>query len=281
MKILLLGHSGLLGSEFFKILDSDKKIQLLAPSHASLDLLDFERVQAYLRGCEPDLIVHCVAYTDVEKAESEPEACRAINVGILGNILKANIPIIHFSTDYVFNVKDHTPINEDRTQSAINQYGASKKEVEEVLQSYSNTWYNIRTSWLFGEKKANFITKILDKALIHDRLQVVDDQIGRPTYAKDLAAFVVEHFVHKFTSHQVLASGHYHLQNSGDPVSWAGLADFVIKTKGLKTTIESVDSDHYPTKAKRPKNSILGNTKLPTMRPWTEAVEEYLSEVNS
>ena len=281
MKILLTGSSGLLGSEFKRCLEGSSNVQLLAPSHAELELLEADKVLSCLEKHQPDLIIHCVAYTQVDQAETSQEDCWAINVGILENILKAEIPIIHFSTDYVFDAPDAAPLTEDAVRNPINYYAESKVEAEKLLENSGIKWWNIRTSWLFGKAKTNFIDKILKKAKTHQRIQVVDDQVGRPTYVKDLAEYIVEHFIRPPLAKGGtggLASGHYHLQGLGRAISWADLAEFVINAKGLNCEVERVESKTYNSPARRPAFSVLGNTKLPEdLRDWEDAVRHYLS----
>ena len=272
MRILLLGKTGLLGSEFFDLLSVRGDIELFAPSHRELDLLNAAQVNAFLAGQFFDRIINCVGYTNVDLAETERGRCKQLNVKVLDTILSHRQPVINFSTDYIFDAPVGMPIREDSVRAPLNYYGETKKEAELLLEQYPSLWWNIRTSWLFGASGKNFISTILEKARTEPSLRVVSDEIGRPTWARDLAKFVIEEFINK-----TLEKGHFHLQNTGDPCSWAELAEYVLQKTGAKTTVNRVFSDSIERPARRPKNSILENTKmLQQMRPWKEAVDTFL-----
>ncbi|MCF7830715.1 NAD(P)-dependent oxidoreductase [Candidatus Gracilibacteria bacterium] len=271
MKILLLGKTGLLGSEFPEILEK-AQIEFVAPSHIELDLLDFAKVDQFLAGNFFDKILYCAAYTDVDKAETERGLCERMNVKALENILTHRRPIIHFSTDYVFNAPPNFSIPEDYERKTLNFYGQSKLQAEKLLETSNVPFWNVRPSWLFGKNKENFVTKILKLSQEQDVLKIVGDQIGRPTSTKDLAEFVVQNFLLK--TQEV---GHFHLQNSGNPVSWAEFAKYFLKKKNWDGEIREISSDELEAKVIRPKNSVLQNTKLPeNLRDWQEAVDEFL-----
>ncbi len=264
----------MLGSEFYQILKA-QDIAFLAPSRAELDVLDFENVNRYLSDHSISKIICCVAYTDVEKAEVEArDLCRKLNVDVISNLLKSKIPIIHFSTDYVFGHFDYgVEISEDEGRNPLNYYGQTKFEAERVLETSSVKFWNIRTSWLFGARGNDFISTICRLSETRDTLKIVDDQISRPTYVRDLAEYVVDNFVKKEQS-----VGHYHLQNSGDPISWAGFAEYFLKLKGWSGTIEKIHSKEWVSKVERPRNSVLENARLEVdMRDWRDAVENYLN----
>ncbi len=296
MNILLLGKTGLLGSEFLKILEKKSRcalppcgggensdLKFIAPSRADFDVLDFEQVDDVLTDNFFDLIIYCVAYTNVDQAEKSREECHALNVEALENILKYEIPIIHFSTDYVFDAKKDAEITENFPRNPLNYYGQTKLEAEKLLENFAKKWWNIRTTWLFGKGGENFISAILKKsrdlsseALAKEenmKLEIVADEIGRPTSAKDLAEFVFAEFVEKEKP-----VGHYHIQNSGQPTSWADFAEFFLRDNGIKTKIKKISAKSLNRPAKRPTNSVLKNTKLKKeMRDWKEAVRDFLS----
>ncbi len=272
MKVLLLGKTGLLGSEFLKVLKQEN-VDLLAPGRDELDLLDFEAVQDFLSTNKPNQIIHCGAYTAVDQAEREMKMCEKINVHALDNLLKSQIPIIHFSTDYVFDHHPHgTEIPEKTQRNPLNFYGKTKAQAEELLENSGVNYWNIRTSWIFGPGKKNFVSTILNLAETHNELQIIHDQIGRPTYALDLAKFVVENFVKNTPS-----SGHYHLQNTGDPVSWAEFAEYFLDKTNWNGEIKKINAADWDAPAKRPQNSVLKNTKIDkNMRDWREAGDDFL-----
>ena len=227
MKVLLLGKSGLLGSEFLEILEREN-VDFLSPSENKLDLTNDEQVADFFakNGTHFDKIINCAAYTNVEKAEVNQEDAKKINTDAVRRLASYKMPIIHFSSDYIFDAPGNMEIPEDYKCHPVNFLGETKLRAEKILEHAEIPYWNIRTSWFFGKKKENFITKILDIARSQDKIQIIGDQIGRPTYAKDLAEYVFQHFVLKSPK-----SGHYHLQNTGRPVSWADIAEYLIKKK--------------------------------------------------
>lgn len=269
MNILLTGASGLLGSEFQKILPRS-----YAPTSREMDITNLESVQHYCQDKDIDLIIHCAAYTAVDKAESDHETCHNVNVQGVKHMLSLRIPIIHFSTDYVFDAPAGLDIPEDFDRHPLNHYGQTKYDAEKTLESSEIPFWNIRTTWLFGQGGNNFIKKILKKSETTQTLSVIDDQIGRPTFAPDLAQFVKENFLKKSQK-----KGHYHIQNTGRPVSWFDLAHFALTQKGWKGVLQKKHTQCLCVPAKRPKNSCLKNTKLSTtMRNWEMAVQDYIRQ---
>jgi dTDP-4-dehydrorhamnose reductase len=271
MRILLLGKTGLLGSEFFDIFSVRNDIELFAPTHRELDLLNVAEVDALLAGNSFDRIINCVGYTQVDLAETEKGRCKQLNVKVMETLLAHRQPIIHFSTDYVFNTSSDVAIHEDSERAPLNYYGETKVQAEKLLEQYKGKWWNIRTSWLFGNGR-NFISTILDKAKTEPSLRVVSDEIGRPTSTRDLAKYIIEEFVDK-----TIKNGHYHVQNTGEFCSWAELAEYVLKRTGSETEVKKILADAINRPAVRPKNSFLANTKLShQMRPWKESVDAFL-----
>lgn len=274
MKILLLGGSGLLG-RYFQDIFSAKNIEFLAPTREDFDVSDVEKIREFFEKNNPkefSKVVYCVAYTNVEKAETERDECESINREGLKNVLKYKIPVVHFSTDYVFG---HMPygveIEEDFPRFPLNFYGGTKLRAEKLLESNTTDYWNIRTSWLFGNE-GDFISKIRKKSADFLELDLVDDQIGRPTYAKDLAQFVTENFLEKSQ-----LKGSYHFQNTGKPISWAEFAEYVLEKTDWHGSVQKKSADFFGFQAERPRNSVLKNTKLSdNLRSWQAAVDEYL-----
>jgi dTDP-4-dehydrorhamnose reductase len=291
MNILLLGKTGLLGSEFLKILEIKSReisnLKFIAPKRADFDVLDFEQVDDILTDNFFDLIIYCVAYANVDDAEKNRAECHAVNVEALENLIRYEIPIIHFSTDYVFSAKKEDEITEEFPQNPLNYYGQTKVEAEKLLENSNENqvrtlgspdlkfskWWNIRTTWLFGKGGDSFISKILEKSRENKELEIVSDEIGRPTSAKDLAEYIFAEFIEKEKP-----VGHYHLQNSGEPTSWANFAEFFLRDNGIKTKIKEIPAKKLNRPAKRPVNSVLKNTKLrKKLRDWKESVRDFLS----
>jgi dTDP-4-dehydrorhamnose reductase len=278
VKILLLGGSGMLGGEFRRIFEREK-IDFIAPPHDRLDLTSPDSVALFFQKNPPESfekIVHCAGWTDVNRAEIDRGACREINVLALQRLLEKNIPIIHFSTDYVFGNTKNIEIPEDFRPSPLNFYGKTKRQAETLLETGSVPWWNVRTSWLIGMGGPNFVSKILERIRHDSAIRVVDDQVGRPTFCRDLAKSVFKNLILKSPD-----CGHFHLQNSGPAVSWAELAEYVLKYVGWVGSLEKITADQLERAAVRPKNSCLKNSKLPPLPDWRESLESFLEQLTS
>ncbi len=272
MRILLLGKKGLLGTEFLKILEGGE-YDFLAPSHSKLDVSDVEAIEGFTKeNGKFDRVIFCVGYTAVDHAEIDRDACKKANVDCTKNLLKFNSPIIHFSTDYIFDAPLGIEIDENYRRSPLNFYGETKLRAEIFLENSGVDFWNIRTSGLFGKGKNNFFITMYDLSQKFPELKIVDDQILRPTLTSDLAKYVMQNFVKK-----IQPCGHYHAQNSGNSASWADLARFYLDLKSINTPIKKITSKEFDAPAKRPKNSVLKNTKLnENLRDWQEAMREYV-----
>ena len=273
MKLFLTGLEGMLGHDIVKLFGD---AELICPQLKELDITVLDDVMNAVKSSRPDLIIHAAAYTNVDGAESEPETAYLVNgIGARNMAMAAEesrVPIMYISTDYVFDGTKTGQYDEwDRT-SPVNQYGLSKLMGEQFVSSLTNRYYIVRTSWLCGKSGRNFagtISRLLDE---RDSIDVVDDQRGCPTFAPDLAL--------KLRELREKGYGTYHITNSGD-CSWYEFAKKIAEFKGSKTKINPVTTDKFPRPAKRPTNSVLGNTMLrlegiEPARPWEEALKEYL-----
>lgn len=270
--ILLIGSSGLLGSAFIEAL-KDTSFNILNPSRKELNFTQSDQVKVYASEHNFDVIIHCGAYTQVDAAESNSEICNQVNIEGLRNLVDLGIPIITFSTDYVFDgtQKSYT---EDASRSPLNAYGVSKAKAEKLLEASNFPWWNIRTSWLYGKGGKNFVDTIVQKIKNEEPLKVVDDQFGRLTNAQDLAELVVEQFLKT-----VPPVGHYHLQGNGEAASWYEIVECIQERLGTSQPLKSITSESLNLPAKRPRFSVLENTKLAESLPdWRESLKSYLSE---
>jgi dTDP-4-dehydrorhamnose reductase len=292
MRILVTGGSGQVGFELLRALAPLG--ELLAPSSAQLDLADPEALREGVRRLQPGLIVNPAAYTAVDRAESEPERAFAINAtapGVLGEeARRLGIPVVHFSTDYVFSGEGRTPHAEADATAPRSVYGCSKLEGEQRLAAANPRHLVLRTSWVFGVRGNNFARTMLRLAGERDSLRVVDDQIGAPTSAA-LLADVCAHLVREVQRQDVDGFdgyGLYHLCAGGE-TSWHGYARFVIgealtfghALRARPETVEPISTVAYPTPAARPLNSRLDTTRLRVrfglrLPDWQDGVRHVL-----
>ncbi len=264
--------------------------ELKSFSKNELDITDFAAVEKILTAGKPDFVVNAAAFTEVDAAETKRILAEKVNAGAVGNLAqickKIGAKLIHFSTDYVFDGKpkaqsaearrakageNETGFSEDAEPNPINFYGATKLAGERKILESGCDFAIIRTSWLFGEGE-NFVRTML--RLAHDRteIKVVSDQIGCPTFSEDLAEAVKK----ILTENQ---SGIFHLTNSGK-TSWADFARKIFEIAKLPTKVTDISTAEFPTAAKRPRNSVLLNSKLPEMRRWEEGLKEFLEKRN-
>lgn len=271
VKIVLFGKSGMLGSCFCAALKDE---ELFAYDQSEADITDVAAVEQIIKGVEPDFVVNCAAFTDVDRCESEQEMACLVNGEAAGDIARncaaVGAKLVHFSTDYVFDGEKAEGYNENDSPSPINAYGESKLRGEKLIRENMKDYFIVRPSWLFGKGGKNFVDTMLSLAEGKKALEVVDDQIGSPTYTKDLCDAVVMDFIKNEPN-----PGIYHLTNSGI-CSWHEFAQEIFRIKGLDVTTQKISSDKLNRAAKRPKCSILLNTKLPVLRSWQEALRRYL-----
>lgn len=257
MKVLITGIQGQLGYDVAKVLDA-RKIEYYAPALEELDITNRAVVLEILEKYHPDAVVHCAAYTAVDKAEDEPEKCWAVNVDGTRNIAegckKIGAKLLYISTDYVFEGTGERFYKETDPVNPQNVYGASKLAGELVVKSFLEKYFIVRTSWVFGENGNNFVKTMLRLAETKTEISVVCDQVGSPTYTADLAPLLCNMVATE-------KYGIYHATNEG-VCSWAEFAEEIFRVAGKKVTVRPVTSEEYPTKAKRPMNSRFNKGKL-------------------
>lgn len=290
MRILLLGASGQVGDAVQKLAQtpvwpSDWK--LTAWDRSTADLSKSDELIQKITAFKPDLIWNAAAYTQVDQAETEVELCRAINTKAPAALAKycANekIPLIHYSTDYVYGDKNQNPHSEAELPMPLNEYGKSKMMGDQSIGASGCDHLILRTSWVFSAHGKNFVKTMLHLSKEKSELNVVSDQVGSPTYASDLARYTLE-AVHKGLEikkkHGMFPSGMYHLCNSGF-VSWFDFAKAILP--GF--AVNAIKSSDYPTAAKRPSNSRLSVNQIDRLfsirpRPWQEALDECLKKLS-
>ncbi len=285
MKLWITGGQGMLGKVLQQLCEQ-KGIGSAAPSRNEADLTNPSALSKQAERIRPTHIINCAAYTDVDGAENNEEKAFAINAEGARNLAltarEVGAKFIHISTDYVFDGLATTPYQEDDLCVPINAYGKSKWEAEKLVLDAFPQACIIRTSWLFGGQRKDFISSVLNGLQEKERIQVVTDQCGRPTYVHDLAHAVLD---------LLDVEGIVHFANSG-PVSRFQLAmdvkDEMLKQgKSVKCTeIEPVLSQKFPTQAQRPSYSVLATEKFTQItgkqpRPWKEAMGEYFEHVSA
>lgn len=274
-KVLIIGAKGMLGTELVEVFRSDNNYKVYTADLPEVDITKPESIRENLTQTQPDIVINAAAFTDVDGCEEQTELCHKVNGESLEYLAKEctkiDATLIHYSTDYVFDGKKEEGYKEDDKTNPQSQYGKSKELGEQNLQKFGKKYYIIRLSLLFGKNSNNFVDIMLKLAQEKDKLEVVNDQICKPTYAKDLATRAKELLDSK------KPYGIYHITNEG-VVSRYDLVREIVKVAGLKTKINPVSSDKFPRPAKRPHYSGLINTKLPSSRPWQEALREYLEE---
>lgn len=278
MKYLITGSNGQLGKEVDKYLTS-LNYTFVGYDRVDLDITDYQQVLSVFDREKPDVIFHCAAYTAVDKAEDEGrDANYLVNVTGTENISKAcehiGATLVYISTDYVFDGNKHNEMysEEDKT-NPINQYGEAKLQGEEKVIENCSKYYIIRTSWVFGEFGNNFVYTMKRLANERDELTIVDDQIGRPTWTRTLAEFMV------YLVDKKAEFGIYNLSNEGT-CSWYEFAKEILKNDEVNIT--PVTSTEFIQKATRPKYSVLDLKKSDTIgfknTSWQEALAKMLGE---
>jgi dTDP-4-dehydrorhamnose reductase len=281
MRYLILGKSGMLGHDMEKTFHGEDYIAL---DIVDLDITDRDSVFETLMTIQPDVLINCAGYTNVDKAEEEEEKANEINGYAVGVLAKAcreiDATLVHFSTDYVFDGTKKGGYNEDDAPSPINNYGRSKALGESLifdemdsldqLNPVEGKYFIIRTSWLYGHHGANFVDTMLDLAKSKKELKVVDDQFGKPTYTVDLCEQVKW-----LVESREYPTGIYHITNE-KKVSWYEFAKEIFKLAKKDVSVLPCATGEYPRPAKRPKYSSLNNNQLPKLRSWKEALKDYL-----
>ena len=277
--VVLGGRTGLLGQALTKAL-SKAGAKPLPISRKDCDILDPHCVSRVLDRKDPDLLINAAAYTQVDLAEDQEEMAFAINATapplLAAEAAKRSIPFIHYSTDFVFRGNKRTPYSVYDETGAFSVYGISKADGERGLLDlgYDRTLI-IRTSWLFGPGRTNFVEKILSLAETRDTLSVVNDQTGSPSYAPDVAENTLRLI-------EADATGIFHLANAGE-TTWFGLARAAAELAGIDCTVEPIPSSAYPTKAVRPAYSVLDLSRFAQTtgiepRHWREALKQYVRD---
>lgn len=277
--IVITGVKGQLGIDILNACHN-LKLDCFGIDRSDLDITDKEAVENFFKNNKFDILIHCAAYTAVDLAEDESALCYEVNTQATINLANAckeyNVKLVLISTDYVFDGTKEGFYEVDDLTSALSVYGKSKANAEKYIQNTLNEYFIIRISWVFGLNGKNFIRTMLNLAKTREEISVVSDQVGSPTYTKDVAKLIVAIAITK-------KYGIYHATNEGE-CSWADLASYVFSTVGYRTAVKYIRSNEYKTKAPRPLNSRLSKSKLDEMGfnrlpSWQDAVNRYLIEL--
>ena len=260
MKYLIFGANGQVGYELTHLCQTDSDCVFL-----TRDQVDFSvpgEIQAQINRHQPDVVINAVAYTAVDKAESEPSLAMLINGVAVQELARAchNLGAwcIHYSTDYVFDGSSDRPYKESDPVSPLGIYGQTKLAGEQFIKEETDKYLILRTSWVYSWRGANFVKTMLRLAKDRDELNVVSDQHGCPSYACDIAKTTLD-MVAKLDNKRL--SGIYHLTGS-DATSWHGFARSIFEKSGSSVTVNPIPTSEFPTPARRPAYSILDNSKL-------------------
>jgi dTDP-4-dehydrorhamnose reductase len=274
--ILVTGAAGQLGCDVVLELKR-REIPHTGIDIADLDITDTDAVARYLTTLNPSSVIHCAAYTAVDKAEDEPELCMRVNRDGTENLARVcreiGAEMLYISTDYVFSGDGDTPYETDAPKAPLSIYGKSKLAGEEAVLRHLDKHYIVRISWVFGQNGNNFVKTMLRLAETRDEISVVADQIGSPSYTPDLAVLLCD---------MALSGkyGVYHATNEGF-CSWAEFAAEIMRASGRKCKINPITTEQYPTKAMRPKNSRLSKSSLDNagfsrLPAWQDSVGRYI-----
>lgn len=285
--ILITGANGQLGSEIKKLSPLYPSFSFFFTDIEQLDLLNKSAIAEYITLNNIDYVVNCAAYTAVDKAEDEPQLCRKINRDAVANLAEAAIgkaKVIHVSTDYVFDGKGNTPLKETDAVNPQSVYGTTKLEGEQILTKILPESIIVRTSWLYSEFGNNFVKTMLRLGTERSSLNVVSDQFGSPTYAKDLAKALLDVIVFAEEG-KLFPAGIYHYSNEG-ACSWYDFCVKIFELADVKgCTVHPIPTTEYPTKATRPGYSVLDKTKIKetfqlTIPAWEASLKECINLLN-
>jgi dTDP-4-dehydrorhamnose reductase len=289
IRILATGGSGQVGTELARRAPA-RKIEIKALSRADLDIERPEQIRGLLAQGRFDAVVNTAAYTAVDKAETEIDRAFAVNRDGAGAIARAcaefDIPLIHLSTDYVFDGSKPGAYREDDPVSPLGVYGASKEAGERAVREACARHVIMRTSWVYAAHGGNFVRTMLRLGAERDTLRVVADQTGAPTFAGDIAEAALA-IAGKISGNRSAPWGTYHYTASGQ-TTWHGFAEAIFEVAepvlGRRPQVEAIPTSEYPTPARRPTNSVLNCTRIgaafaPPRRPWREGLAEVLDEL--
>lgn len=279
MQVLVTGVKGQLGYDVVNELEK-RGYRAVGVDVEEMDITDAAKVEQVITEAGVDTVIHCAAYTAVDAAEDNKEVCRKVNADGTRNVAfvckKLDLKMVYISTDYVFDGTGERPWEPDDERAPLNFYGQSKYEGELAVEELLEKYFIVRIAWVFGVNGKNFIKTMLKLSETHDKLTVVNDQNGSPTYTYDLARLLVD-------MAETEKYGRYHATNEGF-CTWYEFAKEIFRQAGKDVTVEPVTSAEYPSKAKRPANSRMSKKKLDEngfkrLPTWEDALGRYLKAI--
>lgn len=277
MRVFVTGVKGQLGYDVVQELEK-RGHEAIGVDIEEMDITDRDCVNRVIKEAAPEAVIHCAAYTAVDAAEDQVDVCRRVNAYGTENIAavcrELDIKMMYISTDYVFNGQGTRPWEPDDKREPLDVYGLTKYEGELAVEENLSKYFIVRIAWVFGVNGKNFIKTMLKLGETHDKLTVVCDQIGSPTYTFDLARLLVDMI-------ETERYGRYHATNEG-LCSWNEFAEEIFRQAGMKVEVIPVTSEEYGAKAKRPMNSRMSKDKLDEngferLPAWQDALERYLN----
>lgn len=279
MKVLVTGVKGQLGYDVIKSLNS-RNIENIGAGREEFDITDLEKTREFIVNSKADVVIHCAAYTAVDRAEDEQELCETVNVIGTKNIAtvckEIDAKMVYISTDYVFPGTGEAFYEVDDATGPLSVYGKTKLQGEELVKSILDKYFIARVTWIFGVNGSNFVKTMLRLGKERDVINVVADQYGSPSYTADIAPLLCDMIMTE-------KYGTYHVTNEGI-CSWAEFTEEIFRLAGYDTKVNHITTEEYPTKAVRPKNSRLSKEKLVEngfykLPDWKDALARYLEEL--
>ena len=284
IKLLVTGSNGQLGQELKHLADSLPQLKTVFTDREELDITDDEAVKDFVWKGEFSHIINCAAYTAVDRAESEPDLCHAINVVGAKNLAEVakrhGVALIHISTDFVFDGSTNTPYKEEDPTAPLSVYGKTKRDSEKAVLTEAPCSIVIRTGWLYSSFGHNFVKTIMKLARQGKSLKVVDDQTGTPTYARDLASLLL-----RIVTTDRIPSGIYHYSNLGQ-TTWHDFAAKIMEYSSEKSPLSACSTVEYGAPAQRPAFSVLDKSKIMNamgvdIPQWDESLQKCIALMNS
>lgn len=286
-KILITGSNGQMGQEF-KTLASNSPHHFFFTDHATLDITKFTALEDFFKKNPIDIIINCAAYTAVDDAESNRSIAKSVNADAVENLVKISnhhdVQLFHISTDFVYDGFSSIPYVESDITNPLSVYGQTKLEGENIIVEHANDYIIIRTSWLYSSFGHNFVKTMQRLGRERQELNIIFDQIGTPTYAKDLAQTILL-IIDKQNSDPAGKNNIYHYSNEG-VASWYDFAQAIMEYSGIECEVNPIETKDYPTPAKRPAFSVMNKAKIKAAYAiqipyWRDSLKTCIKRINT